>query len=51
MVGLVAKLVKLVNGVTKNEQLNGAIRESTGMVDLIGKLAQIGIDSLDGKAK
>lgn len=49
MVGVVTKLIKLFNGVTKNPSLNDAIKQSSGVLDLVGKLAQIGIDSIDAK--
>nr|WP_321304350.1 hypothetical protein [uncultured Sphaerochaeta sp.] len=51
MVGLVSKLVKLFNGVTKNQTLNEAIKDSTGVIDLTGKLAQIALDSLEEKSR
>jgi hypothetical protein len=49
MTNLLGKIFKLMTGVTKNESLNGAVRESNGVLSLLGKLVQLGLDAVEGE--
>lgn len=50
MVGLLSNVVKLVNQFTKSDDLNKAVKDSNGVVDLLGRLIQLGINGLDKTA-